>query len=472
MNLVILVACCLLLEVTVARNVRREVTDDGKNLDPENPNNQFRIADEDVYDSTYLPIYEEEMVGKYGSGEDIIEGDIKVPPVGKFESLAQKDEVYRWPKAIVPFGIETSYTKDEKTVIAKAMLEIETQTHIKFVPDTHRRHIWIAKKSGTCTTCCLSYVGMIQQWSRQQVTLGSGCVTVSTIQHELMHALGFWHEHNHPDRDNFIRIHWDNIQDNQERNFNTMDISRLHPSVYRIGYDSGSVMHYISTAFGKTGSDYRQLVTMEGINGNTVPETDGPISKKDVQKLNTLYRKEYAAGAITIIPRDELNKAQSDGHEGSWGFSGMCPEDQFVYGYRIRTQAPEGDNTGLNDIELQCAAKGSTSYKTIYSKYAEWGKWSEFMYCSGTDNPVVGFDMLMEPKQGSGDDTAANAMDLYCKDGGYISASKLTERGTWIPAQNCPTGKAVVGIVTRVLDDQGEGDDTALNGVRLFCRKY
>ena len=64
-----------------------------------------------------------------------------------------------------------------------------------------------------------------------------------------IHALGFAHEHNRPDRDDYITIKWDNIQPgNTKRNFKNFKKTWL---TWDLPYDGKSIMHYKYNNFGK-----------------------------------------------------------------------------------------------------------------------------------------------------------------------------------------------------------------------------
>lgn len=57
---------------------------------------------------------------------------------------------------------------------------------------------------------CQSFIG--KKGGKQLLSLGSGCKNRGHVTHELIHALGFFHEHTRPDRDKFVKILWDNIK--------------------------------------------------------------------------------------------------------------------------------------------------------------------------------------------------------------------------------------------------------------------
>ena len=51
-------------------------------------------------------------------------------------------------------------------------------------------------------------------YQKLQITIGRNCeIKLGTVIHEMMHALGFWHEQSRGDRDNHVTIVWDNIMD-------------------------------------------------------------------------------------------------------------------------------------------------------------------------------------------------------------------------------------------------------------------
>jgi len=184
------------------------------------------------------------------------------------------------------------------------------------------------------------------------------------------------------------------------------------------------------------------------------------------------------------------------GKLGDWASEPtFCPSGSFVYGFRVRTDSSQddGDYTALNDIELFCRKPGSLSVtKMIKSSHMNLGDWGNETFCPSTNNPIVGFKVRDEspPFVGAaGEYSALNSIDMYCSQfsevlqrfGGYVKDQELSTHpgiwGDWMPRQFCPKGKAVNGIQTQVQTYQGPGhkdgnDDTAMNGIRLFCSDY
>jgi len=78
---------------------------------------------------------------------------------------------------------------------------------IEFVPRTTEvDYVHIMSGKG-----CYSEIG--RKTGQQFLSLERGvCTSVETTIHELLHALGFAHEHNRPDRDKYIRINEDNLE--------------------------------------------------------------------------------------------------------------------------------------------------------------------------------------------------------------------------------------------------------------------
>jgi len=44
-----------------------------------------------------------------------------------------------------------------------------------------------------------------------RVSIGPRYDSTGVVMHEVLHALGFWHEQSRADRDNFVTVYFDNI---------------------------------------------------------------------------------------------------------------------------------------------------------------------------------------------------------------------------------------------------------------------
>lgn len=57
---------------------------------------------------------------------------------------------------------------------------------------------------------------------QQVLSLAVDCVADYIVWHEVMHAIGFEHEHQRPDRDDFIRVEYANVQAGQMGQFSVL----------------------------------------------------------------------------------------------------------------------------------------------------------------------------------------------------------------------------------------------------------
>ncbi|TMS36170.1 hypothetical protein L596_003405 [Steinernema carpocapsae] len=183
-----------------------------------------------------------------------------------------------WTDARIPYTISSQYTSFSRSKIAEAMAEYSKLTCINFAPKSaaDQDYIHIVPDDG-----CYSLVGRVG--GKQPVSLGDGCIQKGIIIHELMHAVGFFHEQSRADRDDYISINWNNVESGLEDQFDKYSLNMID----HLGtvYDFGSVMHYGPNAFSKNGKP-----TIEPKKKNVEIGQRRGFSENDVYKINKLYK--------------------------------------------------------------------------------------------------------------------------------------------------------------------------------------
>jgi len=52
----------------------------------------------------------------------------------------------------------------------------------------------------------------------QPVSIGLGCEYTGIVVHEMLHAVGLWHEQSRADRDDYVTVYFSNIQSGKHSN--------------------------------------------------------------------------------------------------------------------------------------------------------------------------------------------------------------------------------------------------------------
>uniref|UniRef100_A0A3Q3FW15 Metalloendopeptidase n=1 Tax=Kryptolebias marmoratus TaxID=37003 RepID=A0A3Q3FW15_KRYMA len=131
---------------------------------------------------------------------------------------------------------------------------------------------------------CFSYIGQVFA-NGQNLSIGSSCDHLGIVEHEILHALGFYHEQSRYDRSDHIKIVWDNIKEGWEYNFRK--VGHENSTTHETSYDYLSVMHYYKSAF--TNGNGSTIITSDPKFQDVIGQRL-EMSPGDVQELNLLYK--------------------------------------------------------------------------------------------------------------------------------------------------------------------------------------
>lgn len=179
----------------------------------------------------------------------------------------------KWINSTVNYKI--SFTSARNSILT-AINHLESNTNINFIEQATGNYIDFVFVD-TDEFCGRSKLGMT--FGKQEIELN--CTNQRTIVHEILHALGFYHEQTRLDRDNHININWNNIDSEFKSNFDT-SISQSYGD-----FDYNSVMLYSSFAFAFD----RSIPTMTKKSDGSTFTGGSNLSQTDINALLDMYPK-------------------------------------------------------------------------------------------------------------------------------------------------------------------------------------
>ncbi|XP_041815289.1 meprin A, alpha (PABA peptide hydrolase), tandem duplicate 1 [Chelmon rostratus] len=277
-----------------------------------------------------------------GSGANLFEGDMLIPE-GRNALI---DTRYRW-KFPIPYILGDDLDLNAKGCVHQAFEMYRLKSCIDFKPyEGEKTYIKFEKRDG-----CFSSVG--DQQNGQILSLGPGCDHKAVIEHELLHALGFYHEQSRTDRDDYVDIWLDQVLPGLEHNFNKYNDDFITDQ--NTAYDYESIMHYRPFSFNKNESIPTVTTKIKEFNNIIGQYLD--FSELDTLRLNRMYN---CSGPLTLLDQCTFESAsicgmiQSSTDDADWVHTessvaaedhtllGKCRDAGYFMHFDTMTGAPQG----------------------------------------------------------------------------------------------------------------------------------
>ncbi len=216
------------------------------------------------------------------SDEKILFDALAEPNQGIDAKLGLASRVRKWSNNTIVYVLDNSLSSRQREVTFDAMDEWINKTNIRFKERTNESSYVTIRNSGRNCNCASASLGV--QGSRGTINMGVR-TGIGVMTHEIGHTLGYLHEQNRSDRDQFVNIFPENIQDGAISQFR-VDNNSVNPG----RFDVESIMIYSSFTFSKNG----QPVMLEK-DGSRIPFRSR-LSAGDIAGTNQLYPSDTGGG--------------------------------------------------------------------------------------------------------------------------------------------------------------------------------
>ncbi|CAF0845216.1 unnamed protein product [Didymodactylos carnosus] len=189
-----------------------------------------------------------------------------------------------WPDSIIPY-VPNPKHKFWSTIIA-AIMEMNLKTNVQFIPRTNElNYIYFKYETDVCNQSECIGMKYSDDGSGQFVNINKNCRNL----HELGHVLGLIHEHQRSDRDQYIHV----IKDKMDEScFSQTQIQAIchNSDNQQLPYNIHSFMHYWCTSGAKTNG---QQTIVYRPNPSMKFDTPEYLNDLSIEAINRIYPTPY-----------------------------------------------------------------------------------------------------------------------------------------------------------------------------------
>jgi hypothetical protein len=191
----------------------------------------------------------------------------------------------RWPNAVVPYEINDIDFPPGSPLRAEIETAIGTWNHrscARLIPHAGETDF---AEFVAASDSCQSEVGRTGSRQRIGCALANQTFDAGSIMHEIGHCFGLLHEHQRPDRDQFVEIIFPNIVTGKLDQFEIIASGQMFGP-----YNCDSIMHYSETGFGivVNGVQQQTIKIKDTVACASIGQHDH-LSRGDVATVHAMY---------------------------------------------------------------------------------------------------------------------------------------------------------------------------------------